>query len=85
MKADNQQPQVAGQTEEQKKSQESTMKMMQWTMPIMMFVFAILYSAAFTLYMVINSAITLIFNLSYNLITRRIDAKKELKENENIK
>lgn len=71
------QPQVAGQTEQDKKSQQASMKMMQFVMPVMMLVFALFYSAAFTLYMVVNSFITLMFNLTYNLITKRIDKKEE--------
>lgn len=71
------QPQVAGQTEQDKKSQQASMKMMQFLMPVMMFGFALFYSAAFTLYMVVNSFITLMFNLTYNLITKRIDKKEE--------
>ncbi len=72
-----QQPQIAGQTESQKKSQESTMKMMQWTMPLMTLLFSIFYSSAFTVYMLINSLFTLVFNLIFNAITQKIDKKEE--------
>ncbi len=71
------QPAVAGQSEEQKKAQQSQAKIMQYLMPIMMLVFALFYSAAFTLYMLINSIFTTIFNLGYNLITKKIDEKEK--------
>jgi len=41
-----------------------SMKMMMWIMPIMIGVFAFMYSSAFTLYMVVNAFMTLIVNLS---------------------
>ncbi len=71
------QPTVAGQTEEQKKAQQSQAKLMQFLMPIMMLVFALFYSAAFTLYMFINTAFTTLFNLGYNIVTKKIDAKEK--------
>lgn len=71
------QPAVAGQSEEQRKAQQTQMKVMQFIMPIMMLVFAIFYSAAFTLYMLVSSLYSTIFNLSFNLITKRIDAKEK--------
>ena len=72
-----QQPAVAGQTEEQAKAQKTQMKIMQFIMPLMMLVFALFYSAAFTLYMFVNSLITTIFNLVFTLVTKRIDAKEK--------
>ncbi len=71
------QPQVVGQTEEQKKSQAASMKMMQWTMPILTLVFSVFYSSAFTVYMLVNSLITLIFNLVFNAITKKKDEREE--------
>lgn len=71
------QPAVAGQSEEQKKAQQTQMKVMQYIMPIMMLVFALFYSSAFTLYMLINSLLTTLFNLSFNVITKRIDAREK--------
>ena len=76
-KAQTQQPSVPGQTEEQQKASQSQQKIMQFIMPIMMFVFALFYSAAFTLYMAVNMLFTTIINLTYNLITKRIDAKEK--------
>lgn len=71
------QPTVAGQTEEQKKAQQSQAKLMQYLMPVMMLVFALFYSAAFTLYMLINTLFTTLFNLGYNIITKKIDEKEK--------
>lgn len=71
------QPAVAGQSEEQVKAQQSQMKMMQYIMPIMMLVFALFYSAAFTLYMFVNSLLTTLFNLLFNIITKKIDEKEK--------
>lgn len=62
-----------GQTEEQKKAQQSQAKMMQYVMPVMMFVFALFYSAAFTLYMFVNMFFSIILNLTYTLITKKKD------------
>lgn len=71
------QPAVAGQSEEQKKAQQTQMKVMQYIMPIMMLVFALFYSSAFTLYMFINSLLTTLLNLGFNIITKRIDAREK--------
>ena len=68
-----QQPAMPGQTEEQAKSSQMTSKIMQYVMPVMMFVFALFYSAAFTLYMAVNMLFTIIINLAYNLIVIRKD------------
>lgn len=71
------QPQMIGQSEEQKKAQQAQTKMLTYMMPLMMAVFAFLYSTAFTLYMFCNSLITTIFNLVYNLIAKKKDAKEK--------
>ncbi len=70
-------PPMPGQTEEQKKAQESQQKMMTYMMPIMMAVFAFLYSTAFTLYLLLNSGITTVFNLIYNKVAKVKDAKEK--------
>jgi len=67
------QPQVAGQTEQQRQAAASQAKMMQYMMPLMMGVFALFYSTAFTLYLFVNSAFTAIFNLVYNAIAKKKD------------
>lgn len=71
------QPQMAGQTEEQKKAQQSQTKMLTYMMPVMMAVFAFLYSTAFALYMFMNSTITTLFNLIYNIVAKRKDEKEK--------
>lgn len=70
------QPQMAGQTEEQQKAQQAQTKMLTYLMPIMMAFFAFLYSTAFALYMFMNSLITTLFNLIYNIISKRQDEKE---------
>lgn len=71
------QPAVAGQTEEQAKMQKSQAKMMMFVMPIMMGVFALFYSTAFALYMVVSNIITTAFNLTFNLVSKAVDAKEK--------
>ena len=56
---------------------QGMMKAMNWLMPIMMGVFALFYSSAFCIYMVMNSLITVIFNLTYNAIAKKQEAKEE--------
>ncbi len=70
------QPQVAGQTEEQAKMQQSQAKMMQYLMPIMMAVFSLFYSAAFSLYMFVSSLFSFTFNVVWNLVQKKYDAKE---------
>lgn len=71
------QPQMAGQTEEQLKAQKQQAKMMAYMMPVMMGVFALFYSTAFTLYMVVGNIFSTLFNLIYNLIAKQVDAKRK--------
>ena len=68
------QPQVAGQTEEQMKMQQSQTKMMQYMMPVLMAVFSLFYSAAFSLYMFVSSLFSFIFNVIWNVIQKKQDA-----------
>ncbi len=65
-----------GQTDEQQKAQQSQAKMMQYVMPVMMFVFALFYSAAFTLYMFVNMLFSIVLNLTYTIITKRKDDRE---------
>ena len=71
------QPQMAGQTEEQLKAQQSQAKMMTYLMPLMMGVFALFYSTAFTLYMVVSNVFTTLFNLIFNIVSKQLDAKRK--------
>lgn len=70
------QPQMVGQTEEAQKAQQTQAKVLTYMMPVMMAVFAFLYSTAFALYMFMNSLITTLFNLIYNKITKTKDDKE---------
>ena len=74
------QPQMPTQTDENgnpAKNGQGMMKAMNWLMPIMMGVFALFYSSAFCIYMVMNSLITVVFNLVYNAIAKKQEAKEE--------
>ncbi|MDD3947010.1 MAG: membrane protein insertase YidC [Clostridia bacterium] len=70
-------PQMAGQTEEQMKAQQSQAKMMTYIMPFMMGIFALFYSTAFALYMVVSNLFTTAFNLGFNIVSKQIDKKRK--------
>ena len=74
------QPEMPTQTDENGnpvKNGQGMMKAMNWLMPIMMGVFALFYSSAFCIYMFMNSLITVIFNLIYNAVAKKREAKEE--------
>ncbi|MBP5405447.1 MAG: membrane protein insertase YidC [Clostridia bacterium] len=76
------QPEMPAQTDENgnpAKTGQGMMKAMNWMMPIMMGVFALFYSSAFCIYMVMNSLITVLFNVAYNAIAKKQDEKAEEK------
>lgn len=58
----------------------SSMQIMQYLMPLMMGIFALFYSATFTIYMVISQfvsmAMQLIFNLVYSVKEKRAEEKR---------
>lgn len=54
----------------------ATMKMMQYMMPLMIGVFALFYSSAFTIYLIVSALFTTITNVIYNKIAS-IKEKKE--------
>lgn len=58
---------------------QANMKMMQWFMPIMLAVFALLYSTAFTVYMVISNLFSTVFQLIYNACVKVNDKRNEEK------
>ena len=66
-----------GEGAEKAKSQQQTMKMMQYVMPIMMGVFAVFYSGAFALYMFTSSLCAILFQLTFNLIAKLVDKSRE--------
>ena len=64
---------------------QGSMKMMQYMMPVMMGVFALLYSGAFTIYMFVSSLMAILFQLTFNLIAYIIDYSKGEAEPLNFK
>lgn len=66
-----------GEGAEKAKSQQQTMKMMQYVMPVMMGVFALFYSGTFALYMFTSSLCAILFQLSFNLIAKLVDKKRD--------
>lgn len=66
-----------GEGAEKAQSQQQTMKMMQYVMPIMMGVFALCYSGAFALYMFTSSLCAILFQLTFNLIAKLVDKSRE--------
>lgn len=66
-----------GEGAEKAKAQQQSMKMMQYVMPIMMGVFALFYSGAFALYMFTSSLCAILFQLTFNLIAKLVDKRRE--------
>ena len=66
-----------GEGAEKAQSQQQTMKMMQYVMPITMGVFALFYSGAFALYMFTSSLCAILFQLTFNLIAKLVDKSRE--------
>lgn len=58
---------------------EASAKMMTYLMPLMMGIFSLFYSAAFTIYMFTNSLITVLINVIFNLCAKRKDEAEEQK------
>jgi len=59
---------------------QQSMKAMQYMMPLMMGVFALLYSGAFALYMFTSSFAAILFQCVFNLVAKIIDVQQEKKE-----
>ncbi len=66
----------AGQVNE-KGGVATSMKVMMFIMPVMMAFFAIQYASIFTLYMVMNSALTLMFNFLFTVIIKAMEKRKQ--------
>lgn len=58
---------------------QSSMKMMQYMMPVMMGVFGLLYSGAFALYMFTSSLSAILFQLGFNVVAKIADASRDKK------
>lgn len=54
-----------------------TQKIMMWMMPIMMAVFSFMYTAAFSIYMILSQVLSIVFTLGTNVIIDRKFKKKE--------
>ena len=61
--------------EEQQKAQQKSMKMMNYIMPLMLGVFAIMYSAAFAIYYVVSNILSTLTSVIFNLIIKKVDEK----------
>lgn len=59
----------------QQKSQQNTMKIMNYLMPVMLGVFSVLYSAAFAIYYFISNVVSIIINLAFNIAVSIKDKK----------
>ena len=66
-----------GEEADKAKAQQQYMKMMQYVMPLMIGVFAIFYSGAFALYMFTSSLCAILFQLTFNLIAKIVDKKRD--------
>lgn len=62
----------SGQTQMTEGQSGCMMKVMTFALPVMMFVFAIQYTAVFTLYMVTNALMSLIINLVTTMIAKQV-------------
>ena len=63
-----------------------TQKVMQWMMPIMMAVFAFMYTAAFSLYIVVSSTISIVTTYGINFIVdRKIKKEQNSKPTQKIR
>lgn len=66
-----------GEEADKAKAQQQSVKMMQYVMPLMIGVFAIFYSGAFALYMFTSSLCAILFQLTFNLIAKIVDKKRD--------
>ena len=60
----------------------STQKMMTWIMPIMFGIFAFIYSAAFSIYMITSSLLSTGFTMLINFFVEKSFKNKIIKESE---
>ena len=63
--------------EAQQKQQRIMTKTMTYMMPLVLGFFAIMYSAAFAIYYFVSNFMTTITSISFNLIVKNVDKKKE--------
>ena len=72
-------PQPSMGDEEQQKMQKSTMKVMNYLMPLMLGFFAIMYSAAFAIYYVMSNILMTLAQILFTVIMNAVDKKKAAK------
>ncbi len=70
------QPQPIATDESSAKMQNTSMKLMKYTMPIMMGVFSVFYSSAFSIYIFFSTLYSVVLSLIMLLIFKKIDNKK---------
>ena len=63
--------------EAQQKQQRIMTKVMTYMMPLVLGFFAIMYSSAFAIYYFVSNLVTTITSISFNLIVKSVDKKKE--------
>ncbi len=63
--------------EAQQKQQRIMNKTMTYLMPVVLGIFAIMYSAAFAIYYFVSNFMTMITSISFNLIIKNLDKKKQ--------
>ena len=66
--------------EKQQKSQQRTMKILTYIMPLIMGIFAIMYSAAFAIYYFMSNLVSTLINVIYIVIVKISDNKAQAKE-----
>lgn len=72
-----QNPQMATGTPEQQKTQQATNKIMSYMLPVMLGIFAIIYSSAFAIYYFLSNVYTTVVGLVFNIIAKRKDKEEE--------
>jgi YidC/Oxa1 family membrane protein insertase len=60
------------------KQTQMSSKMTMFMMPAMMFIFALFYSGAFTIYLVVSSLFSIVFNFIYNKVYAKKDKQEEI-------
>lgn len=72
-----QNPQMPTGTEEQQKTQQTTTKILNYVMPLMLGIFAIIYSAAFAIYYFLSNVYSTVVSLIFNIIVKRKDKEEK--------
>lgn len=70
---------------QQQKSQQTTMKILTYMMPLIMGIFAIMYSAAFAIYYFMSNLVSTLLNVVYIVISKILDKREKAKSLVQIK